>query len=351
MNNPSGSNGAPAGMKINPPSHPPLPATALEVQRRVAACRRPLLVAHIRLDGDALGSELGLAHILRARGQDPHIVNDSAIPEAYRFLPGVNEAGTSAADLRGDYDLVIALDLPSWSRAKAIRERLPANLPAVAMDHHPPVERLSDTAWVDPSCSSVGEMVYRLASSAGWAIPADAATCLYVAILTDTGRFAFSNTTAASLRAAADLVDHGAQHVLAAEKIYQENSPAFIALRGEALRSLRLYADGRIAVMRLTLDMLARTGVDPIDTHDLADEPRSVRGAQIGVLLREMGPPPEVKVSLRAHAGVNVEPVARKLGGGGHRQAAGCEVPGGMDEVERTIVAELTQLLGPGGDH
>ena len=340
----SGSNGARDNMNSYHPSHPPLPAAALEVQRRVAACRRPLLVSHIRLDGDALGSELGLAHILRARGQDPHIVNDSAIPQAYQFLPGVNEAGTSAADLREDYDLVIALDLPSWSRAKAIRERLPAKLPAVAMDHHPPVERLGDADWVDTSFSAVGEMVYRLASSAGWAIPAEAATCLYVAILTDTGRFAFSNTTAASLRAAADLVDLGAQHVLAAEKIYQENSRALIALRAEALRTLTLYADGRIAVMRLTLDMFARTGVDPIDTHDLADEPRSVRGAQVGVLLREMGPPAQVKVSLRAHGGVNIEPVARKFGGGGHRQAAGCEVPGAMDEVEKTVVAELTHF-------
>lgn len=337
-------------MKPNHKSQPPLPATALEVQRRVAACRRPLLVAHIRLDGDALGSELGLAHILRARGQDPHVVNDSAIPEAYRFLPGVGEVGTSAADLRKDYDLVIALDFASWSRAKAIRERLPAKLPAVALDHHPPVERLGDADWVDPSCSSVGEMVYRLASSAGWTIPPEAATCLYVAILTDTGRFAFSNTTASSLRAAADLVDLGAQHVLAAEKIYQETSPALVALRAEALRTLTLYANGRIAVMRLTLDMLARAGVDAIDTHDLADEPRSVRGAQVGVLLREMGPPAEVKVSLRAHSGVDIEPVARKLGGGGHHQAAGCEVPGGMDEVERTVVAELTQLLRAGGD-
>jgi phosphoesterase RecJ-like protein len=331
-------------------SQPPLPAAALEVQRRVAACRRPLLVAHIRLDGDALGSELGLAHILRARGQDPHVVNDSAIPQAYRFLPGVGEAGTSPADLREDYDLLIALDFASWSRAKAIRERLPAKLPAVAMDHHPPIERLGDVDWVDPSYSSVGEMVYRLASSAGWAVPPEAATCLYVAILTDTGRFSFSNTTASSLRAAADLVDLGAQHVLAAEKIYQETSPALIALRAEALRTLTLYANGRIAVMRLMLDMLARTGVDPIDTHDFADEPRSVRGARVGVLLREMGPPAEVKVSLRAHSGVDVEPVARKLGGGGHHQAAGCEVPGGMDEVERTVVAELTQLLRAGGD-
>jgi phosphoesterase RecJ-like protein len=138
--------------------------------------------------------------------------------------------------------------------------------------------------------------------------------------------------------------------VLAAEKIYQEDSPALVALRAEALRTLRLYADGRIAVMRLTLDMFARTGVDPIDTQELADEPRSVRGAKVGVLLREMGPPAQVKVSLRAHDGVNIEPVARKFGGGGHRQAAGCELPGGMDEVEGKVVAELKQVPGIASD-
>jgi phosphoesterase RecJ-like protein len=152
------------------------------------------------------------------------------------------------------------------------------------------------------------------------------------------------------MRAAADLVDLGAQHVLAAEKIYQENSRALVALRAEALRTLTLYADGRIAVMRLTLDMFARTGVDPIDTQDFADEPRSVRGVRVGVLLREMGPPAQIKISLRAHAGVNIEPVARKLGGGGHRQAAGCEVPGNMAEVEKTVVAELMQLPGIAAD-
>jgi hypothetical protein len=206
MTQTSGSNDAPHRMNLGRSPQSPLPAKALEVQRRIAACRRPLLVAHVRLDGDALGSELGLAHILRARGQDPHVVNDSTVPEIYQFLPGADEAGTSAADLRGDYDLVIALDLPSWSRAKAIRERLPPTLQVAGIDHHPPIESLGDSDWVDPSFSSVGEMVYLLASSARWKIPPDAATCLYAAILTDTGRFAFSNTTASSLRAAADLV-------------------------------------------------------------------------------------------------------------------------------------------------
>jgi tRNA nucleotidyltransferase (CCA-adding enzyme) len=171
-------------------------------------------------------------------------------------------------------------------------------------------------------------MVLQLASSARWPIPAEAATCLYVAILTDSGRFAFSNTRPSTLRAAADLMDLGAQYVIAAEKVYQENSRELIALRAETLRTLTLYAGGRIAVMRLTLDMFKRTGVDPIDTHDMADEPRSVRGARVGVLLREMGPPAQVKVSLRAHSGVNIEPVARKLGGGGHPQASSALLKG-----------------------
>jgi len=334
-------------LKPDPETRPQLPEAALELLHRVGAARRPLLVSHIRLDGDALGSELGLFHILKARGRSPHAVNDSAIPQVYQFLPGAGEVGTSAADLRDDYDLAVVLDVPTRERAKAILERLPRGLPLVSIDHHPPMERIGEAAWVDPTRSSVGEMVYLLASAGGWPIPPDAATCLYAAILTDTGRFTFANTTSAALRAAAGLVDLGAQHTLAGEQIYQQTSRALLALRAAALGTLALHADGKVAVMKLTLDMLARAGVDPVDTQEMADDPRSVAGARVGVLLREMDASGKVKVSLRARSGTDIEPVARKFGGGGHHQAAGCEIAGGMEFAEKAVVEELARQLKP----
>ena len=321
------------------------PDIAAQILERIESARRPLLLSHVRLDGDALGAELALAHILKARGLKPHVVNDSPIPQIYKFLPGAGEVATSTAELRSDYDLAIALDLPSWSRADALRKALPRNLPIVSIDHHPPIERIGDLDWVDTGKSSVGEMIYLLAVAGRWVISPEAATCLYVAILTDTGRFTFPNTTAKALHAAADLVQLGAQHILAAEKIYQETSLSLLALRTEALQNLRLHAGGKIAVMRVTEDMMTRAGVDPIDTQEMPDYPRSISGVVVGILLREMQGSGKVKVSLRSRHGVDIEPIARKLGGGGHHEAAGYETVGGMEAVEKKVVGEITQLL------
>jgi phosphoesterase RecJ-like protein len=188
-------------------------------------------------------------------------------------------------------------------------------------------------------------MIYSQAIAGRWPITPDAATCLYTAILTDTGRFTFPNTTASCLHAAGALVELGAQHILAAEKTYQETTPGLLSLRAEALGTIRMYASDRIAVMSITHDMMARNRVDPIDTQEMADYPRSITGVAVGVLLREMRKQGKVKVSLRSRYGIDVEPVARKFGGGGHHEAAGCEVPGDMETVGTWVVEELTRRL------
>ena len=326
-----------------------LPDIARKIRRRIESSKRPLIISHIRLDGDALGAELGLAHILRERGTVSHIVNDSRIPQAYRFLPGVENVATSAEALRNDYDLAIVLDVPTWQRAKAIRNKLGPDLPIVSMDHHLKIERMGDMEWVDPAMSSVGEMIFHLARASGWPVSPEAATCLYVAIITDCGRFTFTNTTPSALRAAAGLIELGANHHLVTEMIYRRESPALLKLRAEVMQGLRLHANGRIALVILTQDMLKHHGVDSIDTHELADIPRCVDGVSVGVLLREMSDAGKVKASLRARNDFDVEAVARKFGGGGHRAAAGCELRGDLATVEKTIVAELAKGLDPAG--
>lgn len=321
-----------------------LPEAATQILARLESSKRPLLVSHIRLDGDAIGSELALAHMLRDRGAQPHAVNDSAIPRTYTFLPGTDTVGTSPSTLRKDYDLAVLLDIPTWDRAGAVRDALPSDLPVISIDHHPRIEETGELNWRDAAMSSVGEMLYRLARSGGWRISADAATCLYTAIITDTGRFTFPNTTPSALRAAADLIELGADHVGIAECLYQQDSPGLMALQAEAVRGLALHVGGKVGVMKLTEEMFRRTGVDPIDTQELAALPRTVAGVVVGVLLREM-PGGKVKVSLRSRSSVNIASAARKFGGGGHAAAAGCEISGDLAAAERTVVQELTALL------
>lgn len=305
--------------------------------------RRPLLTSHIRLDGDAIGSELALAHILTARGITPHIVNDSAVPKIYAFLPGADKIAVTPDALRNDYDLVVCLDIPQRTRAGKIFQHLPSNIVVISIDHHPFIEPVGEPEWRDTSISSTGEMIYNLAVSAGRQISAQAATCLYVAILTDTGQFAFPNTTPATMRCVARLMELGADTVDIAERIYQNEPPNVLALRAETIQSLTLHADNRIAVMTVTRDMLARLCVKPIDIHTFSDIPRSIAGVRIGVLLRESEK--GVKVSLRSNPGINVAQIARQFDGGGHPQASGCEIHCGLAEAKQKIIEALRKEL------
>ena len=276
-------------------------------------------------------------------------MNDSGIPQVFEFLPGAGEVGTSPAALRDDYDLAIVLDVPTWARARAVRNKLRADLPTVSIDHHLQMELVADLAWTDTNMSSVGEMVYLLARGGGWTIPPEAATCLYVAIITDCGRFTFSNTTPSALRAAADLIELGADHLLVTEQIYRQESPALMRLRAELVQGLKFHAGGKIGLMVLTREMMERNGVDPIDTQEMADIPRCLPGVVVGVLLREMTEQGKVKVSLRSRNEFNIEPVARKFGGGGHHEAAGCEITGDLTAVEQAIITEVTARLKAAG--
>lgn len=327
---------------------PTLPAGAQRAIRLIEAARRPLLISHIRLDGDAIGCELALCHILRRRGAAPHAVNDGAIPRIYQFLPGVADVGASPTALSGKYDLGVLLDTGEWPRAGAMHKALPPGLPVVCIDHHPPAAPPGDWQWVQPSYCATGEMLYDLARAAGWPIPPEAATCLYTAIMTDTGRFTFPNTTPGAMRAAAHLIELGAQHVVIADHVYEDNPRGLVLLRAEITSSARFYAEGRIAVMSATLDMFSRLGVDPLDTQEMADCPRAIEGVRVGVLLREMTGG-RIKVSLRSRAGVDIGPVARALGGGGHPQASGAEVSGGIQSVEEKVVAALLPIAAEGG--
>jgi phosphoesterase RecJ-like protein len=252
---------------------------------------------------------------------------------------------TDVNHLADEYDLVIALDIPSRSRSREVFARARPNVPVVAVDHHPPLETVGDPEWKDPRRSSTGEMVAHLALAAGWDIPPEAATCLYAAILTDTGRFTFSNTTPLSMHIAAHMIQLGASCVEVCDAVYGQEPYNLMELRAEATQNIRLHARGAIAVMRIPLDLLMRWEVDPIDTGELPDLPRAIKGVEVGVLLRELESG-RVKVSLRARAGTAVDAVARKFGGGGHRQAAGCEVTGSLHDVEERVVTALCDHLG-----
>jgi len=313
------------------------------VRRSLEACTRPLLCSHIRLDGDAVGAELALADILRALGKTPHVVNESAVPRVFRFLPGA-ESVASLNALRGDYDRVVVLDANSRQRLGGLAERLPAGVPMLFIDHHPSDNHEGEVRWVDTAYSSVGEMVYALAAESGWPISPAAATALYLAITSDTGRFTLPNATPGSLRAAAALLELGADRHRVVMELYYSDPLALVHLRGQVMSTVRLACGGRVGIATVTHAMLRAHGVDPIDTQEFAEIPRLVAGVEVACLLRELADG-TIKASLRSDGRMDVRDIAKVFGGGGHPQAAGCELPGPLSEAEQRVVAEIERRL------
>jgi len=184
-------------------------------------------------------------------------------------------------------------------------------------------------------------MTVDLLRQAGQPFTPEMSMALYVAIITDTGRFTQGNTSPDSLAVAAFLVEHGADPEAIGEEVYRSVSANIVRLRALAEETTHFHCDGRVAVMHLTLDMFRDTETSPVDTQEFVDIPRSIRGVDVAVLLREMDEQGMVKASLRSRDCLDVRRVAQQFGGGGHVRAAGCEVPGGIEQVERLILEPI----------
>jgi phosphoesterase RecJ-like protein len=306
---------------------------------------RFLLTGHQRPDGDSLGSALGLARILRSLGKGALVWNRDPMPTVYAAMPGSDRVHVGAEPPAGfpeAFSAVVTLECPSLERT-GLAERL-TTLPILNIDHHLGNEHYGMVNWVDTSAPALGVLVYRLAQRLGVQVDEATANVLFCALVTDTGGFRFSNATPDAFDAAAALVRGGADPEEVSRWLYESQPAAALRLLGEMLGSLELHLDGRVATVTLTAAMFERAGAGPGDAEDLVDFPRSIAGVEAVVLLREIGED-RYKGSLRSRGPVNVERIARSLGGGGHRNAAGFEAHGELDQLRAQLVAALAESL------
>jgi phosphoesterase RecJ-like protein len=313
--------------------------------RSLAGARSLLLTSHANPDGDAIGSELGLARILEASGRRAAIWNLHPTPGLYRALPGaaaIHSGEAPPAGFPDGFDAVVVLECPSLDRTGLAARLGPLRL--LNVDHHLGNDGYGEAAWVEPSKPAVGVMVAELADALGAPVDADAASCLLLALASDTGGFRFSNATPEAFRAAAALVERGAQVERVSRWLHESQPEAAVRLLGELLGTLERHAGGRVASVHLTGEMFRRAGAGAGDSEGLVDTPRSIAGVEAVVLLRELGAD-DWKVSLRSRGAVDVEGIARAHGGGGHRNAAGCRYAGGLAEARARFVAELARAV------
>jgi phosphoesterase RecJ-like protein len=299
-----------------------------------------LLVTHFEPDGDGVGSCLALWHLLRERGKSAVAWLPQGVPAKYRFLPGAEEVLTEC----GSREVAICLDCDGARRLGVAAETVHQAQIVIDIDHHAGHDVFGHIAWVDATAPAAGYQVYELLKALGDGCRPEIATCLYCAVGTDSGYFRYANTSPELLRAAAEMVECGADPKAIAEATLQRYPPEFVRLAGRALAGLSVRLNGRAAVSVLTLDDFRKAGTD--ETEGLIDYLRTVSQVDLLVLMRASQE--GWRVSLRSLAGLDVSRVAKALGGGGHAAAAGCTLHGSLDEAWATLEGALGGVLDDG---
>lgn len=302
-----------------------------------------LVTTHRNADGDALGSALAVAGLLRAWGKRHRVVLHDNPPAArYDFLPGREAIATVDACVGERFDAAVTVDVPSLERIGSPAELLPPPEHCLSIDHHPPEDRFAAHTLVDTTASSAGILVYELLLGTGIDFTPETATCLYAAISYDTGRFAYDRTSPRDFEAAAHCVSAGASASKVANAMFFRHRPAALRAMGEGLRRLELHGEGRICLIALPLDVFA-TAADA-ELEELAAFSIMPGGVEVGLFVRAVQPD-RVKVSLRSTGGVDVSVIARIYGGGGHRHAAGCRLAGSLAAAVASLLPEVLAHL------
>lgn len=278
------------------------------------------LVAHVSPDGDALGSMLGLQLILEAMGKRSQSVCDGRVPPIYGFLPGA-EWIVHASDARRSR-CVIAVDCADKHRMGIAAKLFDAAETTVAIDHHATNAGFAQANYISGGTASTGEIIFELANIMGVAIDGDMATCLYTAVLTDTGRFSHSNTTPNSLFTASKLIEAGADASRLNRLIYSNFPCSKLRMLGRALNLLELFEDGRIGLIAVSQDDMASVGASNDDCEGIVEHIRDIDTVEIAVFVRQARDG-SYKVSMRSKDYADVAKISERYGGGGHERAAG----------------------------
>jgi bifunctional oligoribonuclease and PAP phosphatase NrnA len=312
-----------------------------EIAAAIRAANRTLIVSHARPDGDAIGSQLAVALALEQLGKPVEIVNADPSPPNYRGLPSFEKIQVSERAPTG-HDCLIVLECGNLARTGLVDLEAPRVV--INIDHHPVNDLYGTLNWVDPGYASVAEMVYLILLDLPVQITPPIAINLYTGILTDTGSFRFSNTTAETFRTAAALVEAGARPGEVAENVLMRQSASRVRLLAEFLSTFQVEADGLISTLLLSQEMLARTGASPNDTEGLVNYGLSLEGVVLCALFKEEDDG-SYRVSLRSKGDYDVGSVAEGFGGGGHRNAAGCSLTGTLESVRDQVLSALHGLV------
>jgi phosphoesterase RecJ-like protein len=305
-----------------------------QVLENIERRNRFVLTSHARPDGDAIGSALACCEILRRMGKDADVVLHDAVPRIYQPLPFA-ERVVQADRVNGSYDAAIILECDSIQRTRL--EGL-ENRFLISMDHHVSGRPFAHVNWIEPAATATAELVFRLAREAGVKITPEIATCLYTALMTDTGSFMFRGTNEHTFALARELVLAGADPAHCARNIYFAHSTAKMRLLGAALSNL--HREGPLAWIWITREQMERSQAKEEDCEGLVNYALSIGDVEVAVFFREMADG-RYRVSLRSKGALNVAQLAEEFGGGGHECASGCSMDGPLSVAVARILEKV----------
>jgi phosphoesterase RecJ-like protein len=330
---------------MNSKANRPMSDACQQISELLRSQKTFLVLTHYRPDGDAVGSQLALLLLLKDLGKTVEAWNDDELPAKFRFLPHSDLITRPPAEPK-DFDMVIAIDTSTWQRVGTAAQRIRSKKHFANIDHHVSNETFAEINWVVPEAPASGQIAFDLIKGGGFKLTREIATCLFAAISTDTGSFSYANTTAASLRVAAELVDTGINVGEICRHVYESYPYGRLMLLQKALARLQLADQDRIAYMWITRKMFEESGARREDTEGLIDYGRAIRGVIVALLFEEQAEAGKFRVSLRSkHPKVDVNSIARRFGGGGHREAAGARISGEPIEIERDVLAAVSAAL------
>lgn len=312
-----------------------------------------LVTTHVKPDGDAIGSLVGICNVLTQLGKHVVPLFLSPVPLWYQFLLDdavpVLKHDFEYSDLgQGDYadiDLIVLVDVNSLPQLSHFGEFLQSSgMPVLVIDHHATADHLGSIELVDPEAAATGLLVAEYIRYNQWPLSDKTAEALFVAAATDTGWFQFSSANSRVYRDCADLIDAGADPNRIYEKLYQDYTFAKFKLTMAMLDTLELHFNGQFAIQHLTPQDFERTGATYEDTENLINECHRIGSVRASALLVEM-PDGRIRSSLRSRSDLDVSAIACKFGGGGHKKAAGTFVQGTMSQARQIIINEFRPFL------
>ena len=308
-----------------------------------------VILSHVRPDGDAIGSQIGLGFALMAAGKSVRLINEDGLPDSFVFLSGSDKIETPPADPI-DAEVAIALDTATKPRLgdRALHAASKAKL-WLNIDHHISNPRYGDLNLVDATSPATGQIVYEIITSLGLPLPAESRDAIYAAVSTDTGSFQYPSTTAKTYEMGADLIRRGLDVGAINSDIYDNHPYRRVELMRSLLNTLELSANGSVASWELRDQTRVELDLRPEDSEGLIDIIRAIRGVRVAAFFEEL-PDGKIRVSMRSkNISINVCEIAMEFGGGGHALAAGIRMTGPLEDAKAKVLAAICRAAEAAG--